>query len=133
MIDLTWLFANKLNFVDFVKIVTKTENLQLYQSQFVEALIVEFWNENFDKIFWRCFVPHIFYMVITHFYLLHVLDKDFFLSEKSENGVNFWIRFPLGTLAIYSWAYQVNIEYQQIKLNGLKEYITDMYNFSDMI
>ena len=133
MIDLTWLYANNLNFVDFVNIVTQTENLQLYQSQFVEALIVEFWNENFDKIFWRCFVPHIFYMAITHFYLLHVLDKDFVFLESTESGANFWIRFPLGILAIYSWAYQVNIEYKQIKLKTFKEYITDMYNFSDLI
>lgn len=78
-------------------------------------------------------MPHIFYMVTTHVYLMHVLDQDFFVSESAESGLNFWIRFPLGILAIYSWAYQVNIEYEQIKANGFLDYITDFYNVTDMI
>ena len=78
-------------------------------------------------------MPHILYMVITHLYLMHVLDKDLLASDDESATINFWIRFPLGILAIYAWAYQVNIEYQQIKMSSFKEYVTDVHNFSDMI
>lgn len=77
----------------------------MFQSEFTKALISEFWESNFDKIFMKCFVPHVIYMIITHLYLMHVLDKDFYMEESEENGITFWIRFPLGILAIYTWAY----------------------------
>ena len=74
MMDLTWLFAKENDFIDFVGVVNKSENLLIYQSDFITALVSEFWDEHYMKLFWRVFVPHIAYMALIHFYLMAVLD-----------------------------------------------------------
>ena len=73
MMDLTWLFANGSSFVEFVELVIETSNLQILQSDFITALVLEFWEEIDKRLFRRVFFPHIVYMVLTHFYLMEVL------------------------------------------------------------
>ena len=80
--DLNWLFANGSSFIEFVELIIETESL--LQSDFITALVEEFWEEIDRKLFWRIFIPHICYMVLTHFYLMEVLNSEFYFNRQEN-------------------------------------------------
>ena len=132
VMDLNWLFANGSSFIEFVELIIETESLLILQSDFITALVEEFWEEIDRKLFWRIFIPHICYMVLTHFYLMEVLSSDFYFNRQENPWYNVR-RYVLGILTLYSWTYQVSIEFKQVRKHGFKNYIKDIYNVADVI
>lgn len=102
-----------------MKIINETGNLKIFESDFINAMLEEYWSKVYNKLFWRVFIPHIIYMVLIHVYLMTVLDHFFRYERQLDPWINVK-RYIFGVLALYSWAYQLYIEYLQAKASGLR-------------
>lgn len=65
VLDLDWMFRDKMNFVNFVQEVTESSNEAIYNTELINILLEEFWDENYYKIFYKCFLPFMAYLVCT--------------------------------------------------------------------
>mmetsp|Transcript_20852 Transcript_20852/g.28106 ORF Transcript_20852/g.28106 Transcript_20852/m.28106 type:complete len:89 (-) Transcript_20852:1280-1546(-) len=60
-------------------VLTRAGRGDLYMTDFVKTILDVYWIENKWKIFWRIFIPYVFYLGMTMFYLTSyacVSDKD---------------------------------------------------------
>ena len=48
MLNIDWLLADENNFVNFVYILVKNKSEKIYQTELVDVLLEEFWDDNFD-------------------------------------------------------------------------------------
>ena len=75
MVNINWLLADGHNFVDFVRILKDASSEQIYQAELLNILLEEFWEENFQQIFFKILVPWACYMMcMTWFYMTVLVD-----------------------------------------------------------
>lgn len=68
------------------------------------VLVEEFWERNYKRILWRCFVPWMFYMICTVQYFSVVLDDHFgqFSEREAEDYFYKWAT-GIAILALSLW------------------------------
>lgn len=74
MLHLDWLYSDGKNFVDFVGILKKASNEQIYDTELISTLLCEFWGENFNKIRNRVLIPWIAYAILASFFYSYALN-----------------------------------------------------------
>ena len=73
MLNISWLTADGMTFVDFVKKLKNTSSDKIYQTDLLEILLNEFWQENFDTILFYLLVPWAVYMLCMTYYYMTIL------------------------------------------------------------
>ena len=73
--DLSWLFRNKKDFLDFVQVLNEFDRDRLFQTIYVQALTDEFWMKNLKKIMLRTFLPWVIYSILSVVYFAYSLNN----------------------------------------------------------
>ena len=73
ILKIKWLLEGKKDFLDLVKILNETKNMQIVSSKLVCVLISGYWDIYFAKIFKTQFLPFIFYMIGMVSFLVYAL------------------------------------------------------------
>ena len=84
LLNIDWLLADKNNFVNFVYILVKNKSEKIYQTELVDVLLEEFWDDNFESILTRCMVPWACYALCCMYFYMTVLQDDFIEDLTTE-------------------------------------------------
>lgn len=98
LLDLTWLLADRKTFVDFISILDEASNDQIYTTELIKDLLIEFWDENFMKIVKKCLLPWVCYAFCAMGFFIRAL------SGEREDTNRIWINI-LGGLALVGLFY----------------------------
>ena len=125
LLDLSWLLADRKTFVHFTTVLDCASHDQIYQTELLKTLLVEFWDENFTKILWRCLVPWLAYALCAMLFFVIALKGE--REDVSRGAV-----LVLGFLTLTGLAYQVLIEVRQSKNDALTAYVSNVVNLMDV-
>ena len=125
LLDLSWLLADRKTFVHFTTVLGNASNDQIYTTELLKTLLVEFWEENYQKILRRCLLPWIGYAICTQFFFVQSLRGE------TDDMSQIWI-FILGLAVLIGLFYQISIEWRQSKNESLLEYLTKIVNLMDI-
>ena len=125
LIDLSWLLADRKTFVHLTTALENASNDQIYTTELIKTLLVEFWEENFRKILRRCLLPWLAYAVCTMMFFVQALKGE------REDSNRIWISI-LGILVLVGLGYQIFIEVRQSKNDTLLSYFTNVVNLMDV-
>ena len=98
LLDLSWLLADRKTFVHFTTVLDLASNDQIYTTELLKTLLVEFWEENFVKILKRCLLPWIAYAFCVQLFFVQALRGE------REDANRAWITI-LGFMALIGLAY----------------------------
>lgn len=73
MINIDWLLADDLTFVNFVYILKNASSEKIYQTELIDVLLQEFWDANFDKIFYNMLLPWASYSLCCLYFYMVIL------------------------------------------------------------
>lgn len=123
LLNLSWLLADRKNFINFVGTLDDAQNDQIFTTELINTLLDNFWEENFDKILMKCLLPWVAYAFCVMW---------FFVQSLHEDHNDFFTRV-LGLLCLVGLVYQISIEYRQnAGLDGAMEYFTSTINLIDL-
>ena len=125
MLDLSWLLADRKTFVHFTTVLDRASNDQIYTTELLKTLLVEFWEENFTKILKRCLLPWLAYALCAMGFYVSALRGE------REDASRAWITI-LGCMTLIGLGYQVFIEIRQSKNDELLAYLSNVVNLMDM-
>ena len=103
MLHLNWLFSGHLAFPDIVRVLIKSNNNAVFESELVSNLLTEFWDENFKKLFWYLVMPFTVYLIFALAFLLTALDPE----QEHEETRNQASNVALGVICLLLWIYQI--------------------------
>ena len=109
----------------FTTVLDLASNDQIYTTELLKTLLVEFWEENFSKILKRCLLPWLGYALCTMGFFVQALRGE---REDSNRA---WITI-LGIITLVGLGYQVFIEVRQSKNESFLTYISNVVNLMDM-
>mmetsp|Transcript_24220 Transcript_24220/g.32474 ORF Transcript_24220/g.32474 Transcript_24220/m.32474 type:complete len:122 (-) Transcript_24220:131-496(-) len=121
MLNIDWLTADGNTFVDFVKILRKSSSDKIYQTDLLDVLLNEFWQENFDKILYGLLVPWFVYMLTMTYYYMTILQDGYHESATEEEKIYSYVLG--GTLAL-TLLYQIGVEVMQSAKTAFLDYVT---------
>jgi len=98
LLDLSWLLADRKTFVNYITILEEATNDQIYSTELISSLLVEFWDENFKKILYRCLLPWLCYALCAMGFFIQALR-----GERADTS-RVWITI-LGIVALIGLAY----------------------------
>ena len=84
LFDTSWIFNNSKMFVDFVDILDQANYGDLYITELVKSLLALYWDENFWMIFFKLFIPYLFYLFGILYFMTHQICKDFEGTEITK-------------------------------------------------
>lgn len=131
VLNLDWLLKDAKNFLDFSFLLKRSQNKRIFQTEFLQQLVQEFWDESFYKILYRIFMPWLLYMICALYFFatqLGVLSHD----EEEHEVVDTVYAYSIGCLTIILLIYQVVIEGYQLAGSTFKEYIFTFPNAFDI-
>lgn len=70
ILDISWMLKDRMNFVNFTGTLDEASNDDIYETEFISALLKEFWDQNFDIILWKCFIPWCGYAFCAMFFFV---------------------------------------------------------------
>lgn len=106
MLPLDWLYNDGKNFVDFVGILKKASNEQIYDTELISTLLCEFWFENFIKIRNRVLLPWIVYALLVCFFFSYALKP---IEEGEEIEDRKQVEYAVGGSALILLFYHVYV------------------------
>ena len=68
VINIDWLLKDGKNFLHFSCLLNESNNKRIFQTDFLQQLVQEFWYQHFDKILHRIFLPWILYMICALYF-----------------------------------------------------------------
>jgi len=123
MLDLSWMLGNGKNFVHFTKTLEDSSSEAIYETEFIDILVEEFWNENYEKILYRCLIPWFSYAFLAQTYFINALAED------HSQG---WCTV-LGILVLLNLSWQLRIEMKQLTHEeNFCDYLLDINNLMDL-
>ena len=72
-LDIGWLYADKKDFLEFVRILTQCSNKEIYTSELVKSLLEINWDSSKNSIVKFIIIPYILYLIMTLLYLVYVV------------------------------------------------------------
>ena len=132
MINIDWLLAEGKTFVNFVYILKNASSDKIYQTELLDTLLQEFWEANFDKIFYRVLVPWACYSLGCLYFYMVILQDGYDESDYEWDAVYKWVLS--GTIIIFL-SYQIYIEViQSVGISGIsvKDYFGNLSNYIDL-
>lgn len=70
LLDLSWLLSDRKNFIHFVSTLESASNDQIYNTELISTLLDNFWEENYEKILWKCLIPWVIYAFTTMWFFV---------------------------------------------------------------
>ena len=122
ILDISWMLKDRMNFVNFTETLNQASNDDIYETQFISALLMEFWDQNYSIIFWKCFIPWCGYALCA---------MGFFVQALNDDHSNLWCNI-LGLLTLVLLIWQMMIEIRQFRANDSGwDYFKDSSNLLD--
>ena len=123
LLDLSWLLADRKNFIHFVGTLKDASNDQIFTTELISTLLDNFWEENFSKILWKCLLPWTGYAFAIMW----------FFVQSLKEGHNAFVTLILGLICLVGLFYQISIEYRQNAGAGSAlEYFMSAVNLLDV-
>ena len=109
MYNLTWLFKNKRDFVDLVKLSQRTKNEKIFATDLYVNLVEHFWDQYYYKLFKYQFLPYMLYAIscTTAIYLGLKPRTDMFDEDNTMTRNSHLIA---SSAALCSWSYGIYSE-----------------------
>jgi len=102
-LDIGWLYADNKVFADFVDILHSIDKGDINMTTTVKAMLDVFWDDHKWQVFRWIFIPYIFYLCLTLYYMVNVI----YGTDDDRNG---WETY-IGILNLLSVAYLLYNEY----------------------
>ena len=99
MINIDWLLADGKTFVNFVYILKNASSDKIYQTTLLDTLLQEFWDANFDKIFYRVLVPWSCYSLCCLYFYMVILQDGY--DESDYEGDKYYKWVLSGTIIVF--------------------------------
>ena len=127
MFSVDWIIRNRQNFLEFSRILRECKNPRIYQTDFIHALVDEFWRENQENLQLKFFAPWLSYMICT-FYLFSTVAFEGIYNENDDTEDKIY-KYSLTGLTLLLYSYQLVVEVQQFASLEVAEYIQDSWNW----
>ena len=95
MLNLSWLFKDQKNFIDFVRVVSNLKTDAIYSTELLHILLNAFWDENKQRISRICFFPYLGYFFSALLFMIMCMDPKF---DSQYPELADPIRYSLATL-----------------------------------
>ena len=106
MINIEWLYHDRHNFVSFCTLLDDLPTT-VYDSEFVECLLDQFWSEQQKRIVRWQFYPYMIYAFVSIFFMVLSLSQDIVTVKDDREELIFII---MGSTVLVLWANQVKNE-----------------------
>ena len=110
MYAVDWVSRNRKNFLEFSRVLKECKNPRIYQTDFIHALVDEFWKTNQDKLKQKFFYPWLTYMVCSFYYFESVASDG--LLDDNDQWNDRLFKASITTLTLSLFIYQLLIESQ---------------------
>lgn len=128
--NIDWLLADKQSFVNFVYILKQQKSEKIYQTELLDILLDEFWEDNFNKIFWKILIPWACWMLCTMYFYMTVLQDGY--GRQEDNFEDKLYEYILSGFVVIFLVWQIYIECIQSTGVPVLEYFTNVGNIIDL-
>lgn len=109
VLNIEWLLKDVQNFLHFSVLLKRSQNKRIFQTEFLQQLVQEFWDDYFYRILNRNFLPWILYMICTlYFFATQLGVRNNHEDEKEAADIAY--TYSIGALTIILLIYQLVIE-----------------------
>ena len=127
MYTVDWAVRNRRNFLEFSRILKECKNPRIYQTDFIHALVDEFWEKNQSKLKFRFFTPWLSYMICA-FFFFESIGADGLWNENDQVEDQVY-KATLTAITLCLFIYQIIVESQQFASVQFSEYTGGGWNW----
>ena len=103
MYTVGWILKNRKNFLEFSRVLKECKNPQIYQTEFIHALVDEFWESNQETLFKWFFYPWLSYMLSSFYFFCTVAAEGIWIDDDDVSTVTYKYSLTALTLALFCY------------------------------
>lgn len=123
--NLSWLYQDGQDYLNLVRILNESQNNTIiFDTEFVDNLLSEFWEKYWTKLFYQMFLPFVGYMLSAITFMYVSLFRSAYVYDDAWY-TKAWVVWTLGIVTFVFWIQECYLEFIQLmghvgKRNKLK-------------